>query len=481
MSDLGISKDTRLAFSIPTGIYRITDYPAALSPVEIESAIEEELISHPLFAQNQDPCFSVAPLKSSSSQFNRVIYTAAQHGMISELVYSVRSLGYKIHAIDSSANSVFNALNYVGRFDNVSSDTSWVMLVVDNISCRITTLIGSEYTDVFEERISIGEILGDEENYSTVISAAEPILKNLPAKFLYVVSTTDLISAEKLAEKIQYSSPVIHQEANSYSKEILVNFAPTVDPDFASSISLDVIGAAIKREIEPFTSFNMNLYNKSLGELYYADQPPKIGDIVLSDELLAKAFFVIFTALVALAIIFGIFISAQIKSKEKQLEKINAEIKEIDAYLRENEAYLSDTFNEGYQVSLGLKHNKSVYSYYTIVGTEIPQKLWLTNLKLGDATSIEGQADNVESVYSFFRNVRDYNPEDGMKLQKLTLASQTPSSELNKEGVFDTESVLTSLNADFYEFRISNEKEILPSDMKSANPSKLPDLEPIRE
>ena len=481
LNDLNISKDSRIVLSIPTGIYRITDYPAVLSPLEIESAVEEELLSHPLFSQNQDPCFSIAQLKSSSNQFNRVIYTASQHSMISELVYSVRSLGYKIYAIDSSANSIFNTLNYVGRFDNVSSDTSWVLMVVDNISCRITTLIGNEYTDVFEERISIGEILGEEENYSTVISTAEPILKNLPSKFLYIVSTTDLISAEKLAGKIQYSSQIIHQEANSYSNEVLLNIAPTVDPEIASNISLEVIGAAIRREIEPYSNFNMNLYNKSLGELYFADQPPKLGNLVLSDELLAKIFLLIFIILFAMLAVVFFLVSLQNKAKEAEYARMKNENEKLVAYIEKNKEYLEDKFNEGLQVKQGLNHNKSIYSYYTIVGTEIPQKLWLTHLKLSDKTTIEGQADNVESIYSFFRNVKDYNPEDGMKLQKLTLATQASNNEINKEGAFDTESVLTSLNADFYEFMISNETVIAPETKNTSKSGNLPDLEPIKE
>ena len=56
------------------------------------------------------------------------------------------------------------------------------------------------------------------------------------------------------------------------------------------------------------------------------------------------------------------------------------------------------------------------------------------------------------------------------------------------EGDFDTESILTSLNADFYEFKISDEKEVLlkkedKKDTKNTKNSKkkkaVADLEPI--
>ena len=101
-------------------------------------------------------------------------------------------------------------------------------------------------------------------------------------------------------------------------------------------------------------------------------------------------------------------------------------------------------------------YNKNIFTYYQIVGTEIPQKLWLTNLELGKYTTIEGQADNLESVYSFFRNIKDYNPKSAVKLQSLGLATASKLTTLSNEGSFDTDSILSSMNADFYQFRISD-------------------------
>ena len=142
-------------------------------------------------------------------------------------------------------------------------------------------------------------------------------------------------------------------------------------------------------------------------------------------------------------------------------------------------------FDEGSEIRIGLGHNKNIYSYYTIVGTEIPKKLWLTRLKLSDKTTIEGQADNLESVYAFFRSIKDYNPESAIKLQKLGLASSSKIESIDQNiESFDTDSILTSLNADFYEFRISDEPEEVKKDTKNDNASKadaLPGLEAIEE
>ena len=148
------------------------------------------------------------------------------------------------------------------------------------------------------------------------------------------------------------------------------------------------------------------------------------------------------------------------RAEEDKVTTMNAEIAGYEKFIKENEHVSAEKFNESDEIRIGLEHNKRVYSYYSIVGTEIPRKLWLTSLSLGNHIIIEGQADNLESVYSFYRNIKDYNPTSGIKLQKLALASKVKFTPIEdetetKEG-FDADSILTSLNADFYEFRITD-------------------------
>ena len=209
----------------------------------------------------------------------------------------------------------------------------------------------------------------------------------------------------------------------------------------------------------------------------------------LSNENLVKAFIVLLVIILVPAVIAFIILSTTVNAKKEESDKIDGYIKKAQEFLKENEAISSDLFDEGDEIRIGLEHNKGVYSYYTIVGTEIPKKLWLTHLKLGNKTTIEGQADNLESIYGFFRSIKDYNPESAIKLQKLGLATNSRNSSIDVDGNFDTESLLTSLNADFYEFRISNEPEVSSADIekggkeksKSSNSTLPAGLEPIKE
>ena len=477
MMDMGIPKGSEIALNIPTVAFKINDYPAAMDQVQVESAIVEDLYENQ-FLQNYEPCYSYAVLPSSTMQFNRVAYTAAQKSTMIEIAMFIRDLGYKLAYIDTSISSVLNSLIYLDKV-NTDPETKWTLLTIENSCCRIISMIGGCYVDVYEEFINIGEVLSDAENYAIVIAAVEQVLKNLPSKYLCIVSKTNAISAEILSSKLTYSSPIIYQEVNCYLKEPLLNIGPNIESDNVRTLTLDAIGAGIYPDFAKVSYQNFNMFNKTLGDIYLAEQPLVIAGIPLTNALLVTLFIIvsIIIALVTFGI-YGVKMNEKKQLEEKQAQ-MQEEIAEIDRYLELHKNVSPDQFDEGEQVRIGLAHNKNIYSYYSTVGKEIPQKLWLTHLKLGDKTTIEGQADNIESVYSFFKNIKDYDPESDIRLQKLGLATSGGVSKvINKvaEGEIDTESILTTLNADFYEFKISNEPEV-----KQVIKTDVEDLETIEE
>lgn len=496
LDELQIQKGASIVLNLPAVTFKVNDYPAALDEAQISNAIEEELAEHYIF-QNNDPCIAATALPNSTMQFTKVAYTAVQRTTIVELVMAIKDLGYKTLAIDTSVNSTLNALMLKERV-NVEDDISWVLMLVESNCCRILTMSGRNYVDSFEERISIGEVLGDAENYSTIISAVSPILKNVPSKYLCVISKTNIISAEILASKLTYSAPIIHQEANNFSKEAFMDLAPEVDDSLATTVSLDIIGAAIYNEFLPYSTAHLNLFNKSLGDLYLEEQPPEITiggrKIIFTNENLVKFFIIIAIFIIVPAVIGFIALTTNINAQRNTNAELDTKIEQMNQFLKDNEDISSDLFDEGDEIRAGLEHNKNIYSYYTIIGTEIPKKLWLTHVKFSDKTTIEGQADNLESVYAFFRSIKDYDPDSAIKLQKLGLATNSQTSVLDDNSLdspsdsnFETDSILTSLNADFYEFRISDEPEVKKEDLEQNKESldesgqALPNLENIKE
>ena len=458
LTDLEIPKGSDIVLTLPPALFKVVDYPASLQEEQVRNAIEEEILENPFF-QNRDVAIGAAKLPNSTMQFNKYVYAVASKTTLIEIVLQIEELGYNVLAIDSSTNSTLNALIYNERL-NVSHDVTWVMLQIENNCCRIISMLGKNYVDVIEERISIGEVLGDEENYSTVVSAVDPILRNIPSQYMFVVSKTNIISAEVLANKLLYNAPIVHQEANIFAKESFLQTMPGINSDTAKMISLDVIGAAINPELKHSLDIYMNLFNASLGDVYLSKQPPvvTIGDrkveLSLHNMIIAS---VTFALIIIIPVFAGImFLQNLINENRMSSSKLDQQISKEERYLKENEDISTELFDEGDEIRLGLVHNKNIYTYFTIVGTEIPKKLWLTSLKLGEHVEIEGQADNLESIYSFFRNIKDYDPSFPIKLQKLGLASKSKMQTLSDNGDFDAETILSTMNADFYEFRISD-------------------------
>lgn len=461
LTEMEIPKGSEIVLNLPTILFKVEDFSAAMEANLVEMQIEETLSSYPIF-QNNEAVISAVRLPISTIQNNKVAYTAAQKVPLIEIAMQIKSLGYTVVGIDTSVNSVLNALIYNERVD-VAADANWVLLIVDNNSCRIIPMLGKSYADSFEEKIAIGEVLGDAENYSTVVSAVSPILKNVPSKRLYVLSRTNAINAEVLAGKLTYNGQIIHHNDNIFSEAPYLETAPQITEQAAKMISLDVIGAAINRDFGEYSVAPINMFNASLGEVYENEQPLKLNIgpgflLTLENMIVASVAFALIVLLIIAAVV--IPLKAKISSNNNEISNIESQIAEIRKFLDENKNVSADMFDEGDEVRLGLQHNKNVYTYYTIVGTEIPKKLWLTHLQLGNNITIEGQADNLESVYSFFRNIKDYNPTSEIKLQKLGLASKSKLVELADEESFDTDSIITSMNADFYEFRISDAPEV---------------------
>lgn len=474
--ELQIPKGSEIYLNLPTITFKVKDYPASLNEEQISNAVEEELYDHPIFKES-DPAIDAVKLPNSTIQFNKIAYTAAQKVMLIEIAMQIKDLGYKLAGIDTAVNSILNSLIFKERVD-VNPGTSWVLLIVDNSYCRVIPMQGRNYVDCFEEKVSIGEVLGDAENYATVVNAIKPILKNLPSQYLCVVSETNIISAQVLAGQLQYNAPIIHQEANIFAKEPFLDVAAGIDDEQAKLVSLGVIGAGIYRDFLPFSNVHLNLYNANLGDVYLLEQPPvlKFGSLslVMSLENMIKVLIPVAIIIIAVTMTVLGFIGNMIAQKNNRVAELEQSIKSINQFLKDNESVSAELFDEGDEIRIGLLHNKDIYTYFTIVGTEIPKKLWLTSLDLGDNITIEGQADNLESVYSFFRNIKDYAPDSPIKLQKLGMASINSNLQaISDSGSFDTDSVITSMNADYYQFKISDAPEVAEENIsKNADKNK---------
>ena len=489
-AELQIPVGAEVYLTLPTSVMHVNDYPATLNINQVQSLIETEIEDENVFTDDNFN-ISASTMPVSTIQFNKIAYVVAQKSMLIEIAIQIKELGYSLKNIDVSTNSILNSLIFNGRVD-ISQDSMWTLVIVDSNRLNIVAMQGKVYMDCYSVPLGIGEVLGEKENYETVLSAIAPILNRIPSQYLYIVSKTNLISAQELSKHVNYNSTILYQEASNLATEPFID----VDEDIPlKNVSLDVIGAAIKKTFEKVSVANFNLFNKELGDVFLSEQPPiiKLGnkEYELSIENMIKASIVYAVIFAVIFVMVFILMQSVISNKKKALDALTQDINTQQQFIDANKDFVSaKLFDEGDEIAIGLVNNKSIYTYYTIVGTEIPQKLWLTYLNLGGEgnTTISGQAENLESVYSFYRNIKDYDADSKLKLQRLNLATKSSSKSISPSENFEADSILTSLNADYYEFKISDapEEEKVKvdannenGDSKSNSKGAIPNLEPI--
>ena len=482
LATIGAPAGSEIAVSIPSVVFKINNYPANYDEQYLYSVIEEDLSNHTLF-KNDRPGIALCGLKSESIQFNNIAYSAVQQQLLIEIACIIKELGHKLIAIDTSVTTSLNALFYSGRIEPIVAN--WLVLTIDNNACRILSMHDHNLIDFFEEIITIGEVLGDEENYSIVKEAINQLLSKLPAKCLYVVSKTNIIQAEKLAEMLDFNGQIIYQEGNCFNTVPHIDIAPEIEESLGKRVSFDVIGAAIYSSFESFSLVQLNLFNESLGYIYTQEQPPtiKIGQntIKLTTENLIKIFMALFIVVLSVVVLSALVLTMLTKQNNEKTNTITQEVAKINEYIKKNNDVSKEEFSENDEIRIGLVANKLIYSYLTIVGTETPKKLWLTKLDLGDYITIEGQADNLESIFSFSKNIKEYNLKSDVKLQKLALASKSSSLKIDELESDDADLVMSNLNADFYEFSISNAPKSLDEKTEDKKSLDIPELEAIEQ
>ncbi len=489
--EIGAPKGSSIVLSLPTVAMGIGNYMTSQSDESIVQLVSNDLTEKDLVFRDDDPLVVTTGL-SVTIQSKIVAYTAAVYSVIQEASRIIVDLGYKIQAIDVSVTSVLRALLHSGKAQ-AQQDATWLMLLVDNHAARLLALNGTNLVEYKEEQL-VYDYADTASNCDMVASTMASYIEKLPAKYLFVVSRTDAVSAEMLSSKIKYNNPIIFLEANGFSKEEFIE-APALDPAEVRHISLDLIGACLYDE----SSLHFNLFCDELGDVYWSQQPPQFKlngkTIVVTNELLTK-WCIILLLLILVPVGFAyVYFNNEYNTISADYEAAKDKLKKTEEQIIKYESLVStDVFSEQDEVRIGLVKNTAFYNYIDLLGRDTPSKLWLTSVIIDNYVKIEGRSGNIESIYTFFRNIKDSISETNVKLQKLSLATaesaDLPSDlELLKDedlpentdnagalGEFTENSndIILSSNADFYEFVISDKtpkelEEMLDKALKAKN------------
>lgn len=453
--DLKINRKSNIVLTLPSVHYGLISLPTALGDEGVTSALVSEVEQASYIFKRQDPVISWTDAYPAGDKDNReILYGAIQQAAIDEINAACVEIGCTLVAIETAQNSLLKTLEFNNLADeHMAPNTTWNLMVINPNSYSMITLNGKSVIEYREEPLALRSFVGDE-IYEAIISSAQLTLQTIPSNYLYIVSETDMVSAEVLSMKIPFDGSIKFLESNKYVQNPLMQASYNILPNQVLKITPEVIGSGIYL-ISQFP-FKFNLLGKGNEELAVLQEvAPKIRvgntEIELTSAFVKKiAAIAALILLVPTGILFAIMNQLNTQNQEK-LNSINQQLEADKAELANFEDIdKKDTFDSKLEINNIQSINRTKLIYYTAIGTNIPPNTWLIYLRIfGDKKiDIIGRSTNVENVYTFYKNMKMSVIDSDLRLNRLEMSADSVGNLVVED--------LNSIKPTFYEFEITN-------------------------
>lgn len=453
-AELAIPQKSNIILNLPMVYFGNTTLSLILADDAISEALLSEVEQSYIF-KRYDPVISwVDAGGTQAGDTRKLLYSAIQKNVIEDIKTALNELGYGLSGVEMSLTSVLKALAFSGLTEEqMKENVSWNLMLISPNGYSICSMVGKNIIDYYEEPLAIKSFEGDE-IYNAISASAQITLMSYPANYLYIVSETDMVSAELLAKRLPVEGTVGYWENNSFKKQDVLPVSLEVLEDTAHKISLEAIGIAVGSAVNMPVKFNF--LSANTGETSSDDLDTPVHVVLGSTEFdispnAAKKIAALI-AVIVLVPMLGIFLGVPAieSQKQKQLDDVNSRLEQTNAEIKkiQDAQNKSNDFDVNAEIKKVLGNNRSKLMAYTALGESVPKNLWVTYFVAKDdgKIDIKGESKNVEDIYLFFRNMKDSLINTQLRLHKLQMKS---------DSVDDAVSVDPSKPSD-YEFEITN-------------------------
>lgn len=451
-------KKANVHLSVPTVWFGLKEgLPLLLDDSAITNIVIGELEQTYVFKRKEPIPYWFDALASTNSDSRSVFYTAVQVEVVEKIKEILLSMGAALTSVSCSLFADLKALFLTGIAAEQMNDdgNSWSLMIINNSGFQMLGMQGKRILEYYEEPLPIKSYEG-EEIYSAIENAAQIALMSTPSSSLVVISETDLVSAEILVKRLQFSGAMIPVEDNQFRKEPLMEMSLNIIPEDQIKVSLHSIGNTAPEGLIPVNVDFLSAAGQKASKNDVIDIPVGNGQIIKLTPLKAT---VIAGVLMAISlVVFGIGKQVTIQMCNKQQEEItslDSQITALDEQLKQYENKPEENkFDPVAEIEKVLKNNRTKIMAYAALGESIPKNLYLTYFMTGEdgMIDIKGCADSVEDVYVFFKNLKDSMVESKLRLSKLDLKSGSLDSVVN--------STLSTIDNAPYIFEITNMSDI---------------------
>ncbi len=424
LSEMNINpKICNVVLNLPMVYFGNRELPLLLADDAITEALTSEVEQAYIF-KRFEPLVSWADSTiNQSGDSRKLFYTAIQKNIVDEIIEAVSDIGAKVISVQMSMTSLLKALVFSKLTEEQMKDNvTWNLMVVRSSGYSIYSMIGKNIVDYYEEPLAIKSFEGDE-IYNAIRSSAEITLMSYPANYLFIISETELVSAELLSAKIDTPVSISFWEDNDLKKQSLIPVDLEVLEDNARRISLEIIGLASNAKLPMYFDFlNTSLEMEDPNEPVHVE----IGtvDFYISPNNAKNIAFVIAGIIIIPSLLLFLILPVLANKKQAQLDELSNTLSQVEAKVKSLQADSdSITFNANSEISRVLSNNRIKLITYTALGESVPKKLWLTYFSVKDdgKIDIKGEASNVEDIYAFYRNLKDSLINTQLRIHKLEM------------------------------------------------------------
>lgn len=453
-AELGVPAKSSVVLNLPMVLFGSTTLPLLLGDDGVTEALTSEVEQSYIFKRYEPVISWTDATGTQSGDTRKLFYSAIQKNVIEDVKNALTELGYTLAGVEMSLTSILKALAFSGLAEEqMKENVSWNLMLISQNGYSICSLIGKNIIDYYEEPLAIKSFEGDE-IYNAISASAQITLMSYPANYLYIVSETDMVSAELLANRLPVEGNVSFLENNSFKKQDVLPVSLEVLEETAHKISLEAIGIAVGNAVSMPIKFSFT--SSKVGDVSSDDPDAPVHVVLGSTEFDISPNMATRVAALIAAIVLVPTLAAFVgipmiqKSKQAQLDDVNSRLEQTNAEIKKIQEAQNKTndFDVNAEIKKVLGNNRAKLMAYTALGESVPKNLWVTYFVAKDdgKIDIKGEAKNVEDIYLFFRNMKDSLINTQLRLHKLQMKS---------DNVDDAVSVDPTKPTD-YEFEITN-------------------------
>ena len=439
--ELNINPKCNIVLNLPMVHFGKVELPLLLSDESITEAVISEVEQSYIFKRCEPVVSWFDGHSNSASDSRTIFYSALQKNAIDKIKEILGELGANLGGVEISLISNLRALLFSGLTETqMEEGTPWNLMIVNSNGYSIVSLLGKEIIDYYEEPLALKTYELDE-IYEVINTSAQIALMNFPSNYLYVVSETDLVSAEHLSTKMPFEGKIDFLENNSFRKREVLSVSLNILPDQVMKISLESVGIAVSRVCD--YPIKLDFSGNSPAEMASAGEESisfnfNNKEIVLTETVLRKMSFVIAAVLIVPSLFAMLTLPVVQKKNKAQLNDINSKIEKIEAEIKELTELASESGNFVIKTEIEnvIKNNRAKLIAYSALGESVPADLWITYFSAKDTGKfdIKGISEDVEDIYIFFKNMKDSLIDNQLRLHKLEMVSDSIDDAVMPDG-----------------------------------------------